>query len=239
MQRLRHLIVPLFVGLLALSPAEAQNEVPPPPPYQDQVLGSPTAPLEIIEYASFSCPHCGYFHHEVWYMLNSEFIETGQVRFIIRPIITQPQQIAAAGAILATCAGEERYYDAVDLLFVEQENIFSTIRAQGNLLEIYNRIAGAVGVTPEEFQTCLQTPSHNQRIGQTLELAAQDNVDGTPSFLIRGQILKIDMVDGQPTPTWGGLPVILNGERLTGELDADNFRRIVLHFLNESDSDNQ
>ncbi len=232
---LRTLVFSLF--FLSLGAMAHAQETASDTPYRDYAIGSDTAPLEIIEYASFACPHCGHFHTAVWPMLHNEFIETGQVRFIIRPILTQPLQIAGASAILASCAGEDRYYDAVDLLFVEQENIFAAIRAQQDLLPIYNRVGAAVGVSPEAFMACLQAPEHSQRIEQTLELAAQDVVSGTPSFLIRGEILKIEQVDGALAPTWGGNPVIINGERLSGDFTEDSFRRIVLHFLNESDSD--
>ncbi len=236
---MRNALIALAAALLPVSAASAQApDAAPAPAYVDFVRGDLAAPIEIIEYASFSCPHCGYFHAEVWPMLESEFVEPGHARFILRPIVTQPIQIAAASAMLASCAGDERYYDAVDLLFYEQENIFSTIREGGDVLAIYNQIAGAVGLTPDQFMACLNMPEHNARIAQTIEMANADGVTGTPSFLVNGRMLKVEQVDGEIIPTLDGEAVILNGERLTGDLDADNFRRIVLHFLNESDSGN-
>ncbi|MBR9826415.1 MAG: thioredoxin domain-containing protein [Alphaproteobacteria bacterium] len=236
---LRSLLILCAAVLMPAAAASAQSpEADVSVPYRDYALGAEDAPIELIEYASFSCPHCGHFHEQVWPVIQTEFVETGQLRFIFRPIVTQPVQIAAASAILATCAGEERYFDAVDLLFFEQDNVFSTIREQGDVLAIYNRIAGAVGLTPEDFETCLQTPEYTDRVTQTIEMANADGISGTPNFLIQGRLLKVEMVDGTLTPTLDGMPVIINGERLSGDLDADNFRRIVLHFLNESDSDN-
>jgi len=59
---------------------EASIEIP------DMVLGSADAPVEMIEYASFTCPHCARFHADVWPQLKADYIESGKVRFIYREV---------------------------------------------------------------------------------------------------------------------------------------------------------
>ena len=66
----------------------------------DRVLGAPDADLVIIEYASFACPHCASFQTDIWPMVRSEFVDTGLVRYSVRPMLTSPPQIAGAGVIL-------------------------------------------------------------------------------------------------------------------------------------------
>mgnify|MGYP001056890612 CR=1 FL=1 len=53
---------------------------------EDMVLGSPDAPVEVIEYASFTCPHCGTFHLNVLPQLKADYIDTGRVRMIYREV---------------------------------------------------------------------------------------------------------------------------------------------------------
>ena len=229
------LAIPALV-VLTLGNASAQQSTPPPPP-RDVVLGSADAPLEIIEYGSYACPHCGHFHEENWHMINSEFVETGQVRFIFRPIITQPQQMAVAGAFLSYCTTDERYYDAVDLLFIEQSNIIDGLRNQQDVLAIYERIAGALGVSRDQMMACFNDQANIERLTSNLHQAQIDNIAGTPSFMINGTLLESSRVDGELIWVFGGTPLILNGERVPGDISQDSIRRIILHFLNESDSD--
>ncbi|WP_300529293.1 thioredoxin domain-containing protein [Maricaulis sp.] len=227
-------LVALFLPLTAHAQSSAPATPVPLSTFTDYAVGSDTAPVEIIEYASFACPACKNWHDGVWSWLKPDYVDTGRVRFIIRPIVTQPYQIAAASAIMAECAGPDRYFETVDLLFAAQPQIFDAIRAQGDILGIYHGIGATVGVSAEDLQACLQDPAKNERIGETIALANADEVRGTPSFVINGQALGID---DSGSLTWGGEPLIVNGERLPANYGEDNFRRIVLHFLNVSDSD--
>ena len=53
-------------------------------PLDDIPLGSPTAPVTVIEYASMTCPHCAAFENTVFPKLKEKYIDTGNVRFIMR-----------------------------------------------------------------------------------------------------------------------------------------------------------
>lgn len=230
-------LVALTLSVLALGSAHAQQPSDPPPPPQDVVLGSAEARLEIIEYGSYACPPCGHFHENNWHMINSEFVETGQVRFIFRPIVTPPEQMAAAGAFLSYCVGDERYYDAVDLLFMEQTNIIEGMRNREDVLGIYARIAGALGRTQDEMLACFNDEANNTRLMSNLYQASLDGVRGTPSFMFNGVLLSSQQVDGEYIFIYGEEPLIINGDRVPAEFTEDSFRRIILHFLTESDSD--
>src|SRR5207249_2689663 len=96
-------------------------------PLNEQALGKPDAPITIIEYASVSCSHCANFHTKVFPVLKSKYIDTGQVRFIMREFPFD--QHAAAGFMLARCAGDDKYFAMLDLLFEQQ----STWLIQGSL----------------------------------------------------------------------------------------------------------
>ena len=48
----------------------------------EMILGSEDAKIEIVEYASYTCPHCATFHTEIYPRLKNDYIETGKVRFI-------------------------------------------------------------------------------------------------------------------------------------------------------------
>lgn len=225
-------VAAVFGGLA--TPAWAQNPAQAERP-QDHATGSRDAQLVMVEYASFSCPHCAHFQSDVWPVIESEFIDTGLVRYVFRPMLTSPPQIAAIGLILADCAAEDRYFDSADLLFAEQSNIFETAQAQGDVRAVYDRIAGAVGLAPEDLTACLTGPAVDTKINAAIEQAQADGIAGTPSFIIGGKVLSTTMTPDGSIFTWGGSPLLINGGRVPGQLDGDTMRRIILHFLESPD----
>ena len=82
----------------------------------DRALGSADAQVTVIEYASTSCPHCAEYHAEVFPAIEARYIDTGQVRYVFREMLTGEPRLAQAGFMLARCAPEDRYFDVIDLL---------------------------------------------------------------------------------------------------------------------------
>src|SRR6202167_355422 len=87
-------------------------------PDGDVVLGSDKAPVTIIEYASMTCPHCAHFSTTTFPELQKRYIDTGKVRFIFREFPLDP--LAAAGFMLARCAGNDKFLPIVETLFAKQ-----------------------------------------------------------------------------------------------------------------------
>lgn len=201
----------------------------------DHTTGSAEAPLVMVEYASFACPHCAHFQLEAWPVIRDEFVETGLVQYVFRPMLTSPPQIAAIGMILADCAADDRYFSAVDLLFSEQTTIFEAAQAQGDVGAVYDRIAAAVGVSAEALNTCFNDPAMSEAVTAAARQANTDGIAGTPSFIIGGKVLSTTMTPEGSIFSWGGAPLLINGDRVPGQLDGDSFRRIILHFLERSD----
>ena len=84
----------------------------------DHVLGDPKAPITLLEYASFTCPHCAHFHTQILPELKKKWIDTGKVKLIYRDFPLD--QIAAKAAQIAECAPADRYYPIIDLIFRNQ-----------------------------------------------------------------------------------------------------------------------
>jgi protein-disulfide isomerase len=215
---------------LAQNPAQAERP-------DDNVIGSEDAELLIVEYASFACPHCAHFQEAVWPTIKSDFIDTGEVRWVFRPMLTNPVPLAGAGTILANCAEDDRFFDAADLLFAEQSTIFDAARSGGDVLGVYNQIGAAVGLSPEALMACFQDPAMNEAVNAAAMQAGEDGIPGTPSFIIGGELLSIHHGPDGNFWHWGEEALMINGERVPAEFDGDSFSRIVLHFMNDSSSE--
>ncbi len=88
-------------------------------PLGDKVEGKADAPVTIIEYASMTCGHCAHFAADTFPKLKEQYIDAGKVKFILREFPLDP--LAAAGFMIARCAGDDKFFAAVDLLFKEQK----------------------------------------------------------------------------------------------------------------------
>ncbi len=148
----------------------------------DHVIGKADAPVTIVEYASFTCGHCASFHKETFPKLKEKYIDTGKVKLIFRPFPTAPAQLSVAAAMLAHCAGDERYFAMTSALFETQSNWMSA-NAAPELLPLANQ----AGVSKEKFEACLGDNKLASDIQQNAVRAFEVfGVEATPTFFING-----------------------------------------------------
>jgi protein-disulfide isomerase len=167
------------------SPAAAQTfsvlELEAKGPLDDIPLGSPTAPVTIIEYASMTCPHCAAFANTVFPKLKEKYIDTGKVRFIMREYPLD--QLAAAAFMLARCAGPDKYYPLIETLFQQQPK-WAVRQPIPPLLAI----AKQAGFTQQSFEKCLNDTALLNKIQEERDIGSNKfKVDATPTFFINGQ----------------------------------------------------
>jgi protein-disulfide isomerase len=149
---------------------------------EDHALGDPNAPVTIIEYASLTCPHCAEFHQDVLPQLKERYIAPGKVRLVYRDFPLDQRALAAAS--LAHCAGPERYFGFLDVLFQTQE---SWARADDYLAAL-ERLGKLGGLTEAEMEACFADEELTNRILQTrLEAQDQHEISSTPTFIIDGK----------------------------------------------------
>src|SRR6516165_8706071 len=117
-------------------------------PLDDIPMGSATAPVTIIEYASMTCPHCAAFAVTTFPKLKEKYIDTGKVKYIMREYPLDP--LAAAAFMLARCAGPDKYYPMIETLFAQQAKW-----AVRNPIEPLLAIAKQAGFTEQSFRACL------------------------------------------------------------------------------------
>jgi protein-disulfide isomerase len=177
------------------APARAQQgkdispeELMRPGPLPEQVLGSPDAPVTIVEYASMTCPHCATFHEKTYPELKKKYIDTGKVRFVFREFPLDP--IAAAGFMLARCAGEGKYFPMIETLFHQQKE-WAVQRPLPPLLAI----ARQAGFTQQSFEQCLANQKLLEDLEKVRERGAKEfGVTSTPTFFVNGKVQR-----GAPT----------------------------------------
>lgn len=154
------------------------------------VLGSESAPITLIEYASPTCPACKYFHDTIKPVIQEKYISKGKVRFVFReyPI----NQVDVPAYVVARCAGPDRFFDVLDDLFANQEGIVqaSQVGALGNALKT---VAARHGIeTDAAFDACMSDKSFREQLAAVYQTAEQYNVGGTPTFVLDGQVRNFE-----------------------------------------------
>jgi protein-disulfide isomerase len=150
-------------------------------PAGDVMIGSDKAPVTVIEYASMTCPHCAHFEETTLPELKKRYIDTGKVRYVMREFPLDA--LAAAGFMLARCAGPDKYETVVETLFAKQADW-----AVQKPIEPLKAIAKQFGFTEESFDKCLA----NQQVLDDIQ-AVRDHavnklgVNSTPTFFINGK----------------------------------------------------
>ena len=86
---------------------------------QEMTLGDPDAPVTMIEYASFTCPHCADFHANQFKKLKKDYIATGKVHFIYRDVYFD--RFGLWASMVARCGGEDRFFGITDMIYAQQK----------------------------------------------------------------------------------------------------------------------
>ena len=150
----------------------------------EMTMGSPDAPVTLVEYAMFTCPHCKAFQEEVFPQIKANFIDTGKVRLIYREVYFNRPSLWAA--MIARCAPADRYFGIVDLLFERQAEWSGAFDSEPMMKELYS-IGRQAGLTDEQMQACVTDRAFAEGlVAEFQKNATADGIDATPTFLING-----------------------------------------------------
>ena len=160
----------------------------------DHVLGDANAPITVIEYASLTCSHCAHFHTQILPEIKKKWIDTGKVKLIYRDFPLD--QVAAKAAQIAECAGNDRYFGVVDLIFRSQPQWATSADPLAELAKPL-RIAG---LGENEIKACLANEAMSNAVIKDYQGGEAMGVNSTPTLFINGQLYRgsrtVEELDG-------------------------------------------
>ncbi|MEL6522070.1 MAG: DsbA family protein [Pseudomonadota bacterium] len=155
----------------------------------EMTMGDPEAPVEVIEYASYTCPHCASFHKNAFKQVKTEFIDTGKVHFIYREVYFDRPGLWAS--LVARCGGPVRFFGINDLLY-EQQRSWTGGDPQ-TIVENLRKIGRTAGLDDAMLDSCMQDADMAQALyAKYQENVERDAIRSTPSFLINGTLVSGD-----------------------------------------------
>ena len=199
MKLLRILIFTWIINIFALSTVYSTETL------KGMQIGSEDAPVYIVEYRSLTCSHCAEFSNETYPLLKSEFIDTGVVKFELRPFALNAIDLNAFK--LLHCADETDFFALDKLLFKEQKKWIVT-NPSDQVLENSTKALGdygiLFGISEDDYAECL----NNEEI---------------TDFILSERINGVENFDISSTPTF-----IINGEIFSGNKSFEELEKIIL-----------
>jgi len=174
------------------------------------LMGNPDAPVKLVEFGSMTCPHCREFDEAAMKSITDTYVKSGRVSFEFRNFVRDGLDLTAS--VVARCGGAPSFFGLTGQLFADQASIFEKIQsadqAQLEAIEAlppaqklarFADLAGLKqwaamrGVPSAKLDQCLADQSQVDRLVQMQSDATTTyEISGTPSFLINGEMVKLE-----------------------------------------------
>jgi protein-disulfide isomerase len=143
---------------------------------RDHLLGPPDAPVTLLEYGDFQCPHCGRAHPIVE-SLRAQF--GNRMRFAFRhfPLVKSHPQASLAAEAAEAAGAQGKFWEISHTLFTHQQNL------RENFLIDYAR---ELGLDTARFEADLKAHTFGPRVREDLGSGLRSGVNGTPTFFVNG-----------------------------------------------------
>lgn len=162
------------------------------------LLGSPDAPVTMVEFGDYQCLNCNRYFHNTEHDVLQNYVETGKLKIIfIDFAFIGPDSLIAAQA--AHCAQEQgKYWEYHDELFSNWDGENTGWASNDNL----KKFAANVDLN-KSFNECLDSGKYSSKVTNNISIGRQLGVTGTPTFILfksTGDAQKI--VGAQPYSTF-------------------------------------
>jgi protein-disulfide isomerase len=161
-------------------------------PAEGRICGQDSAPVKIVELSDYQCPFCKRFVDLTEPQIESEYIQKGLVQLEFRNFAvtggnaSPDENEATLAAEAAECANDQgRFWEYHYKLYAEQAG-----ENRGAFLpDRLKQFASDLGLDREEFDACLDSHKHIDLVEQQRDEAVDLGAQGTPSFLINGELV--------------------------------------------------
>jgi protein-disulfide isomerase len=141
------------------------------------VLGDPNAPITIVEFADFGCPHCQEYHGTMTSFIE-QFVVTGKAKFEYRSFPTAGGPITEFASKVQECAEQQRpgaYWEAYKLYY----DLAMTARFNEDAHRI---VARELGLNYSDILQCTESAT---QVRTDVAFGANNGVSGTPAVMMR------------------------------------------------------
>ena len=150
--------------------------------------GEADAPLTVIEYASFTCPHCADFAEDQAVKIKRDFVDTGKVKFISRDVYFDRYGLWAS--MIARC-DPQRYFGVKELIYAQQREWIGSGQDPVQIANNLRKIGKTAGLSEERLDQCLNDQeSAEELVAWFQQNMEEHDISGTPSLVIGDELVE-------------------------------------------------
>jgi protein-disulfide isomerase len=144
-------------------------------------LGSPAAPVTLVEFGDLQCPQCAMFAKSALPALIARYVRPGRIDMVFRNLDSIGNDSLRAARMAGSVSEQNHLWEFIDLMYDNQ-----AAENSGYVTERYlQALAGAIpGVDVSQALRRRTSAAVAAQIAQAGRLAAQWHVQGTPTFLL-------------------------------------------------------
>jgi protein-disulfide isomerase len=140
------------------------------------VVGTPDAPVTLVEFTDYQCPYCVRFTKTTFAQLKEAYVDTGKLRIVVKDTPLAMHANARKAAQASHCAGEQDAYWPMHMALFDNAKQLDEASLPG--------YAAILKLDMEEFSACLGSDRHLQSISADILEANKVGISGTPSFVL-------------------------------------------------------
>ncbi len=171
------------------------------------LIGNPAAPVQLVEFISYTCGHCAHYAAESKLPLFNGPVRQGKISVEIRPFFRNGIDVAAT--LLAQCGTDSQFIGNHHAILAAQatwlkeptnpnaserwgnEDFGLKMKYVAEDMGLYKLMLGR-GYTPAQLDRCLANKALGDKLAdQTKDAATRIGVQGTPSFMINGKLQNV------------------------------------------------
>jgi NhaA family Na+:H+ antiporter len=154
--------------------SHASTKLTPPAGDRDHIQGPEDAPVTLVEYGDYECPHCRQVK-PIIEQLQSRFGD--RLRYVFRhlPITSQHPNAQLAAEAAEAAAAQGKFWEMHGVLFEHQG-------ALGQ--EELTHYAAAIGLDVQRFERELAEHEHAERVREDFLSGVRSGANGTPTFFL-------------------------------------------------------
>jgi protein-disulfide isomerase len=147
----------------------------------DKRIGAADAANVVIAYSSLGCSHCADFHTQSLPALKSQYLDKGVATFVYRDFYLDPTSLR--GAMVARCAGDERYFAVLDVIYRSQQ----TWGRASDPWSAMQKVLRDAGLAQSLIDACLASAGLDAGVTAIRQEGATTyGINGTPTFIVNG-----------------------------------------------------
>ena len=182
-----------FVGrpdpVTGLLPGAASAQSADGAPFEvvDMVLGNPDATVEVIEYASFTCPHCATFHADQFPQIKANYIDEDKIRFVYREVYFDRPGLWAS--MIARSPDNQDFFFSFTSMLYEKQREWLASGDPATIVQELRRLAKVAGLDDAALDAALSDAARAEGLYTWYQANAEaDRITSTPSFVINGAL---------------------------------------------------